>query len=101
MYHSFVVEISSSVMFKASAPCIHLLSISRAALGWSIGTMCPASCILRKARGPWLFSCPASVPSTVNDTVGALVNSFCPDHSIACTHLEFPSQLHIRSYSPA
>jgi hypothetical protein len=38
---------------------------------------------LRKLRGPWLFSNPASAPSTKNGTVADAPNCFCPDHSIA------------------
>lgn len=38
---------------------------------------------LRKVRGPWLFICPVSAPSTLKGTVAAAPKSFWPDHSIA------------------
>ena len=38
---------------------------------------------LRKVRGPWLLSNPASAPSTTNGTVGDASYCFCPDHSRA------------------
>jgi hypothetical protein len=78
---------------------------------------------LRKLSGPWLFKTPASAPSTTNGESQEDTKSFWPDHSIECTHLEFPAQthkqiqncilgiltakplkdlvMHIRSYSPA
>ena len=98
-------------------PFIHLLSICSDTLGWSIGTKWPASRTyvlrhgtkfgklghkkrererereretLRKVRGPWLLSNPASAPSTTNGTVGDASYCFCPDHSRAWTHREFP-----------
>jgi hypothetical protein len=38
---------------------------------------------LRKLRGPWLVSNPASAPSTKNGAVADSPNCFCPDHSMA------------------
>ena len=113
----------SSVSVMVSFPCIQLISICSEALGWSIGTIWPASWTyvlwhgtnlikseyevtntlwererereretLRKVRGPWLFSNPASASSTTNGTVGDAPNCFCPDHSMAWSHLEFPAE---------
>lgn len=47
-YYSSAYYISASrftelVESSASFPCVHLFSISKAALGWSMGTMWPAS----------------------------------------------------------
>jgi hypothetical protein len=112
--------IESTSRNQNHSPPSHRLKKSKDASGWSIGTICPensvsessisslksyvpAPKICMKVRLPPLFLIlPYLSPlSSFKSLTLAFWKSFCPGHSRANDHAWFPSQLQMKSASPA